>query len=320
MMGSSQDWGRIENDVGVFTQLIKQLGVKGVQVEGLWTLDNGIFDNLRPVHGLIFLFKYLQYEEPTGRVVTDNRLNNIYFAKQLIRNACSTQIIISLLLNCAHPDVDIGPELTKLKEFSMPLDPTMRGLSLGNTSSIRTAHNSMAQQVMYGVNRKTASKSGSPYHFVGYIPIDGRLYELDGLRAGPIDHGPVRPGQDWLDVVTPIIKKRINVYIEGEIRFNLMALVSNRKMVYERRLDQLLSDTFDGTNSDAVVTDIPNLRMLIEYENVKMARYQQEMIRRRHDYLTFIVFILKILAEQNLLVRLYEEAKVRVAQKGKKKI
>ncbi|XP_059059839.1 ubiquitin carboxyl-terminal hydrolase isozyme L5 [Achroia grisella] len=319
-MESGGDWCLIESDPGVFTQLIKTFGAKGVQVEELWTIDNGIFENLRPVHGLIFLFKYLQHEEPAGPVVTDNRLDKIYFAKQVINNACATQAIISLLLNCAHPDVDIGPELTKLKEFSMSFDPIMRGLSLSNSSTIRTAHNSMSQQVFFEIDPKTASKDDDAYHFVGYMPIDGRLYELDGLRAGPIDHGPIGPGQDWLDVVTPIIRRRINVYTEGEIRFNLMALVSNRKMVYERRLDELLSDTFDGTNSDAVDTDIPNLRMLIEYEDVKMARYEQEMIRRRHNYLPFIIVLLRILAEQNLLVRLYEEAKERAAQKGQKKI
>lgn len=49
------------------------------------------------------------------------------------------------------------------------------------------------------------------YHFVGYMPIEGRLYELDGLREGPIDHGPIAPDQDWLDVVRPIILKRINM-------------------------------------------------------------------------------------------------------------
>lgn len=48
------------------------------------------------------------------------------------------------------------------------------------------------------------------FHFVGYIPYEGRLYELDGLKNGPIDLGPVGPGeQDWLDVVRPIIEKRM---------------------------------------------------------------------------------------------------------------
>jgi hypothetical protein len=39
----------------------------------------------RPIHGLIFLFKWVQDDEPTGSVVQDTRLDKIFFAKQ-VRN------------------------------------------------------------------------------------------------------------------------------------------------------------------------------------------------------------------------------------------
>lgn len=321
IMESAGDWCLIESDPGVFTQLIKKFGAKGVQVEELWTMEEGIFENLRPVHGLIFLFKFLQHEEPAGPVVTDNRLDKIYFAKQVINNACATQAVVSLLLNCTHPDVDIGPELTKLKEFSMSFDPRMRGLTLSNSQTIRMAHNSMSPYMHFEFDQKMASKDDDVYHFIGYMPIEGRLYELDGLREGPIDHGPIAPEQDWLDVVRPIIMKRINIYTEGEIHFNLMALVSDRKMIYERQLEELLNESqMMGMHSEEVENEIPRLRMLIEYEDVKMAKYQQEMARRKHNYIPFIVQLLKILAEEKKLTPLLEKAKERAAKKGPKKI
>ncbi|OWR43726.1 26S proteasome regulatory complex subunit p37A [Danaus plexippus plexippus] len=320
-MESAGDWCLIESDPGVFTQLIKKFGVKGVQVEEMWTFDDSIFDNLRPVHGLIFLFKYLQHDEPPHPVVKDNRLEKIYFAKQVINNACATQAVVSLLLNCNHPDVILGPELTKLKEFSMSFDPRMRGLTLSNSQTIRSAHNSMSQQALFEFDPKVPTKDEDAYHFIGYMPIDGRLYELDGLREGPIDHGPIAPEQDWLDVVRPIIVSRINVYTEGEIHFNLMALVSDRKMIYERQIQALMSETrMLGMETDDVDVEIRRLRMLIEYEDAKMLRYNQEMLRRRHNYLPFIITLLKILAEEKKLSPLLEKAKERALKKGPKKV
>ncbi|XP_045510103.1 ubiquitin carboxyl-terminal hydrolase isozyme L5 [Colias croceus] len=320
-MESAGDWCLIESDPGVFTELIKKFGVKGVQVEEMWTIDDGIFENLRPVHGLIFLFKYVQHEEPSNSVVTDDRIQKIYFAKQVINNACATQAVISLLLNCNHPDVDLGPELTKLKEFSMSFDPKMRGLTLSNSQTIRAAHNSMAQQTLFEIDRKMPVKDEDAYHFVGYTAIDGRLYELDGLREGPIDHGPVGADQDWLNVVRPIIVKRINTYTEGEVHFNLMAIVSDRKMVYERQIDELLNENnMLGMETDDVENEIRRLKMLIEFEDAKMCKYKQEMVRRRHNYLPFIITLLKVLAEEKKLVPLYEKAKERISKKCQKKL
>ncbi|KAL0852292.1 hypothetical protein ABMA28_000500 [Loxostege sticticalis] len=320
-MDSAGDWCLIESDPGVFTQLIRKFGVNGVQVEELWAIEDSIFENLRPVHGLIFLFKYIQHEEPSAPVVTDSRLDRIYFAKQVINNACATQAVISILLNCNHPDVDLGPELTKLKEFSMSFDPKMRGLTLSNSQTIRSAHNSMSQQAVFEVDPKAPTKDDDAYHFVGYMPIDGRLYELDGLKEGPIDHGPIAPEQDWLDVVRPIIMKRINVYTEGEIHFNLLAVVSDRKMIYERQLEEVLSTSgMMGMETDEFESEVPRLRMLIDYEDVKMARYRQEMARRKHNYLPFIVVLLRILAEEKKLLPLFEKAKERASKRGPKKL
>jgi hypothetical protein len=39
--------------------------------------------SFRPVHGLIFLFKWKMDDEPQGSVVADSRLDKIFFAKQV---------------------------------------------------------------------------------------------------------------------------------------------------------------------------------------------------------------------------------------------
>jgi ubiquitin carboxyl-terminal hydrolase L5 len=75
------------------------------------------------------------------------------------------------------------------------------------------------RQTLFEFESKLASKDDDVYHFVGYIPIDGRLYELDGLKEGPIDLGAVTPDADWLDIVRPIIEKRIKKYVVNYLSF-----------------------------------------------------------------------------------------------------
>ena len=47
------------------------------------------------------------------------------------------------------------------------------------------------------------------FHFVSYVPINSRLYELDGLKKCPVDHGPIEPGEDWTEKFRQIISCRL---------------------------------------------------------------------------------------------------------------
>jgi hypothetical protein len=62
---------------------------------------------------------------------------------QVIQNACATQALISILLNC--PGVELGPTLTDFREFAMAMDPAMKGLALSNSERIRQVHNSFSR-------------------------------------------------------------------------------------------------------------------------------------------------------------------------------
>lgn len=109
-------------------------------------------------------------------------------------------------------------------------------------------------------------------------------------------------------------------YSEGEIHFNLMAIVSDKKMLYERQLQVLQKHIKDGgMETDVQQTELARLKLLIEEEENKQRQYQTENIRRKHNYLPLIVEILKLLAKEGKLTPLYEKAKERTLKKQKQK-
>lgn len=233
------DWCTIESDPGVFTQLCQEVGVKGVQFEEIYSLGPEAFVSMdvEKLYGLVFLFKWQREADP--RPTVDASDHGIFFAQQVIHNACATQAILSTLMNVPSEKLDLGPHLKEFKEFTVGLDPQMKGLAVSNSEPIRKAHNSFRQQTSFEIVQEKDEK-GDAFHFIGYICHENKVYELDGLKAGPVLIGPVPDGTHWTETAREEIQKRIETYTQkaaasggseegsAELRFNLMAIVANR--------------------------------------------------------------------------------------------
>lgn len=227
-------WCTIESDPGVFSELLSSIGVKDVYCEEIWSLeDAAAIDLLRPIYGLVFLFKYKSEETQQDR---SSVAPHVYFAKQVITNACGTQALINLLLNVTD-QVDVGPELKRFLEFTESMDPETRGMTIDSFDSIRVAHNSFARHQNFSFEEKVATVDDDVYHFIGFVPKCGVVYELDGLQKGPIEIGCYT--DDWIKVANEAIQKRFASF--GGIRFNLLALCKDPLSDLVQRRHELVS-------------------------------------------------------------------------------
>lgn len=94
------------------------------------------------------------------------------------------------------------------------------------------------------VNPDADSNQEEAYHFVGYVPFRGKVWELDGLKSRPVEVGelPVFPSPsgsstsanlNWMDVVRPVLRMKMRKYgggddENGSIKFNLLAIVKDQ--------------------------------------------------------------------------------------------
>ncbi|KXS19697.1 hypothetical protein M427DRAFT_131703 [Gonapodya prolifera JEL478] len=277
----SGNWCLIESDPGVFTELISRLGAKGVQVEEVF--DIASLQGSEEVYGFVFLFQYQGSSPipPDSRVVQDD--DTVFFAKQIIQNACATQAILSILMNVP---LDLGPTLTEFRDFTAPLDPETRGLAITNSEQMRQVHNAFAGSDPF-VNEGVAQDPEDAeelFHFVSYIYRNGAVWELDGLRNGPINHGPATP-ETWISRVSTVLQWRMSS-TPANIKFNLMAL--------KRRPLDILAAQLSSASTPA---ERGRIQAEMAAEEAREEQWKRENARRRHNFLGFALELLNQMAK-----------------------
>ncbi|CAD7011493.1 ubiquitin carboxyl-terminal hydrolase calypso [Ceratitis capitata] len=246
-------WLELESDPGLFTLLLEDFGVKNVQVEEVYDLHKPIDG---PVYGFIFLFRWMEERRARRKIVEataeifvkdEEEVSRIFFAQQVVPNSCATHALLSVLLNSNDADLHLGATLSRLKAHTQGMCPENKGWAIGNTPELACAHNSHAMsQAKRRLDRSSASGvstgrfTGEAFHFVSYVPINGHLFELDGLKPFPIDHGPWKDNEDWTDKFRCIMAERLGIATgEQDIRFNLMAVVPDRRIAITHKLKML---------------------------------------------------------------------------------
>lgn len=281
------NWCTIESDPAVFSELLSEIGVKGTEVTEIYSLDENEQSTLEgKSYGLIFLFKWRQ--ETDDRPVLDPvDCPDLFFAQQVVTNACATQAILSVVLN-ADNEIEIGQTLRDFKAFVGHFDAETKGETISNSNEIRTAHNSFARpEPFVGEEKpKVATDKDDVFHFIAYVPHKGFVYELDGLKSGPIMLGAYDHGVDWRTVAKPAIEARMQRYAASETHFALLTIARSRADILA---EQLATVEANGGDTGELLLEIRD-------EAQRQEKQKEENARRKHNYVPFVMELLKQLA------------------------
>ncbi|ROT42734.1 cysteine proteinase [Sodiomyces alkalinus F11] len=250
-------WCELESEPAFFNVILRDYGVKDVKIQEVFSIDDDFLRLLpQPVYGLIFLYQYFSEDYEAEEPSEDSQ---VWFANQTTDNACATVAMMNIIMNS---EVEIGAELEAFKETTKDMSYPLRGQALSMNDHLRTIHNSLTRRLdhlnadlflsgevdRFDKNKKKRKASGSTstgkkkkphgqakkkrkkinpdiaFHFVAIVPAAGSVWELDGLKSGPVNLGSVEADANWVDVAKPFIEARMLQFEEGAVYFNVMAL------------------------------------------------------------------------------------------------
>jgi len=229
-------WLPLESNPEVFNELGRQLGLPTDKASfyEVFGLDPDLLAMVpSPAYAVLVCFPLTaEYRKAAGEAETADAARGPYFLHQSVPNACGTVALVHAFANMPEGEkgaADGAPSqwlhdfVAKTKE----LDAMGRAAALESDEALAASHNSAAQQGDTNVESFQApSASANAFqavlHFVCYVHHDGNLYELDGLKKGPVNRGSTTPERLLADSAECV--KTLLAGDADELRVNLMAL------------------------------------------------------------------------------------------------
>jgi len=133
-------------------------------------------------------------------------------------NACGTIAAVHALANAGIP---LEGTMQKFFDAHTNATPDERGHALEAESDLKEASETSA---LGGQTEPPDREDELDNHFICFVPVEGHLYELDGRKAFPINHGPTSP-ETFLSDAARVIKVNFMALDPDNYNFNVMALV-----------------------------------------------------------------------------------------------
>ncbi|CAG9463885.1 unnamed protein product [Pedinophyceae sp. YPF-701] len=232
----TKKWLPLESNPEVMSEFAQQLGLDTSQwrFHDVYGLDPELLAMVpQPVAAVLMLFplteesekaQKLQEEEMKGQAQAIDE--KVWFTKQTISNACGTVGVLHAIgNNLERLPIQEGSFFARFFASVAHMDPKERARFLEDppqgAPDIEDAHAAAASS---GQTRPPAEGEEVLLHFVAFVQVNDRLYELDGRKIAPVDHGPTSAStllQDSARVVRTFMERA------NSINFNLIALATS---------------------------------------------------------------------------------------------
>ncbi|TDH66265.1 hypothetical protein CCR75_001854 [Bremia lactucae] len=228
-------WFPLESNPAVLNSYVEKMGFPTSQFsfyDVLSTEEWALAMVPAPVTAVIMLFPIKPHTKEAEKQEAANIekygqkvSSNVFFMHQTVGNACGTVGILHAIGNMRHL-VHLAPEsyLCKFLDKTKAKTPIEIAQHLEHDDELEETHSSAAEA---GQSEQLANVDDPiSTHFVCFSCVDGDLYELDGRKKRPINHGPSSSDTLLLDACKVI--KRFMARDEGEMRFTILALAKTK--------------------------------------------------------------------------------------------
>ncbi|KAI0140114.1 putative ubiquitin carboxyl-terminal hydrolase [Hypoxylon sp. NC0597] len=230
-------WVMLENNPEVMNQLAGKLGLSSdLSFYDVWSLDEPelLAHIPRPALALLVILPFTpawdkdRQAEDAGKGDYEGHGPDepVIWFKQTIGNACGSIGFLHCAINGPAAEyIKPDSDLDKIRRDAIPLKMEERAEMLYNSIPFEHAHKSCVQLG----DTAPSSKEHMGQHFVAFVKANGRLWELEGSRKGPLDRGALGDDEDILSPKALDLGLRRVIRLEQEaggkdLRFSCIAL------------------------------------------------------------------------------------------------
>jgi ubiquitin carboxyl-terminal hydrolase L3 len=217
-------------DVQVMNCFLGKLGVPpDWQIHDVLGLEPELLALLpRPVLGLMLLGPVTEEarQEKAAPGIVAKEPEKLYYMKQTVSNACGTVALLHCVANARSTGrLALLPDspLERFLSATAGLTPEQRAHRLETDEAIVRVHDAAARE---GQTAAPLLEDRVDHHFVALVEVEGRLWQLDGRREGPVMGAACEHQEDFLSRAAAVCKEHM-ARDPTNLRFNVLALAAS---------------------------------------------------------------------------------------------